>query len=172
MQKYIKTIHLYTRFVSLFHCPVKVLWLNRKMLTNIGSWSYAEIQIWNLTFKTYHFGPPKKCIFGCWRNSPDTFCFFLFQLWFSFKNNNLLSVFLKTHKKSYWLSKTPFWPFLAVNNVFLCIFKNTDQNNICVSIVFKAKTKEKYEEIFFYGFYFKTQKCSFLGVNQFLSFHF
>ena len=64
----------------------------------------------------------------------------------------------------------PFWPFLVVNNVFLCVFKNTDQNNICVSIVFKAKTKEKYEEIFFYGFYFKTQKYSFLWVNQFLNF--
>ena len=37
----------------------------------------------------------------------------------------------------------PFWLFLAVNNVFLCVFKNTDQNNICVSIVLKAKTEEK-----------------------------
>ena len=36
-----------------------------------------------------------------------------------------------------------------------------------MSIVFKAKTKEKYEEIFCYGFYLKTQKCSLLGVNQF-----
>ena len=32
---------------------------------------------------------------------------------------------------------------LAVNNVFLCVLKNTDQNNICVSIVLKAKTEEK-----------------------------
>ena len=36
----------------------------------------------------------------------------------------------------------PFLPFLAVNNVFLCLFKNTDLNNICVSIVLKAKTEE------------------------------
>ena len=36
----------------------------------------------------------------------------------------------------------PFWPFLAVNNGFLSNFKNTDQNNICVSIVLKAKTKK------------------------------
>ena len=83
----------------------------------------------------------------------------------------LWSVFLKMHNKSYWLSKTPFWPFLAVNNVFLCVFINTDQNNICASIVFKAKTKEKYEEIFFYSFYFKTQKCPFWGsTNFFLNF--
>ena len=38
---------------------------------------------------------------------------------------------------------------------------------MCASIVFKAKTKEKYEENFVYGFYFKTQKCPFWGVNQF-----
>ena len=29
------------------------------------------------------------------------------------------------------------------NAIFLCFFKNTDTNNICVSIVFKAKRKEK-----------------------------
>ena len=28
-----------------------------------------------------------------------------------------------------WPSKTPFCPFLAVNNGFLCVFQNTDQNN-------------------------------------------
>ena len=48
-------------------------------------------------------------------------------------------------------------------NVFLDVFKNTDQNNIGASIVFKAK----YEETFFKGFYLKTQKCPFLGVNKF-----
>ena len=39
-----------------------------------------------------------------------------------------------------------FWPFLVVNNGFLCVFKNTDQNNICVTIVLKAKTEKKIEE--------------------------
>ena len=53
------------------------------------------------------------------------------------------SVFLKMHKKSYWPPKTPFWSFLAVNNGFLCIFKNTDKNNICVYIVLKAETEIK-----------------------------
>ena len=37
----------------------------------------------------------------------------------------------------------PFWPFLWVNNVFFVVFKNTDQNNTCVSFVLKAKTEEK-----------------------------
>ena len=40
-------------------------------------------------------------------------------------------------------------PFLAVINFFLYIETNIDQNNMCASSVFKAKTKEKYEEIFF-----------------------
>ena len=39
-------------------------------------------------------------------------------------------------------------------------------------IVLEAKTKEKYEEQFFNGFYFKTQKCPFLGVNQFFQIFF
>ena len=26
---------------------------------------------------------------------------------------------------------------------FVCVFKNTDQNNVCVSIVLKAKTEKK-----------------------------
>ena len=34
----------------------------------------------------------------------------------------------------------------------------------------KAKTEEKYKEIIFYGFYFKTQKCSFWGSTNFFNF--
>ena len=41
--------------------------------------------------------------------------------------------------------------------------KITDQYNICASNVFKAKTNEKYEEHFNYGFYFKTQNALFWG---------
>ena len=41
----------------------------------------------------------------------------------------------------------PFRPFLAVNNGFLGVFKNTDQNNICVSIVLKAKTEKNFDKI-------------------------
>ena len=36
--------------------------------------------------------------------------------------------------------------FLTVNNFFLLIFINTNQKNICVSIVFKAESKPKQEE--------------------------
>ena len=65
----------------------------------------------------------------------------------------------------------PFWPFLAINNGFLLVFKNTDQNNICVSIVFKAKTKEKYEYNFcFMVFISKLKNALFWGsTNFFLS---
>ena len=90
--------------------------------------------------------PPKKCVFVFWRKPPNNF-FLVFWLSFSFKNNRrtyvLLVIFFKRTKKSYWPSKTPFWPFLAVNNGFLWVFKNIDQNNICLSIVLKAKTGKK-----------------------------
>ena len=34
---------------------------------------------------------------------------------------------------------------------------------MCVSTVFKAKTKEKYEEIFCFRFWFQTHKLAFWG---------
>ena len=37
----------------------------------------------------------------------------------------------------------PFRLFLAVNNGFLCVLKNSDQNNICLYIVLKAKTEKE-----------------------------
>ena len=46
--------------------------------------------------------------------------------------------------------------------VFSCDFKNTDQNNICASIVFKAKTKERYEHNFLW-FLFQNSKMPFFG---------
>ena len=43
------------------------------------------------------------------------------------------------------------------------VFKNTDQNNICKSIVFKAKTKEKYQYKICLQFLFQNSKMSFFG---------
>ena len=40
--------------------------------------------------------------------------------------------------------------FLVVNNFFWCVFKNTEQNNNCVFIVFKAESEPKHEEKFFF----------------------
>ena len=76
-----------------------------------------------------------------------------------FSNNNPFTLKNKSRK-------TPFWPFLAVNNGFLCVFKKNDQNNICAFIVFKAETIEKYENIFF-GFYFKLKNALYWGQTIF-----
>ena len=56
--------------------------------------------------------------------------------------------------------------FFVVNNFFLCVFKNTEQNNNCVFIVFKAESEPKHEEkICFWLFFFKNQKRAFSGVK-------
>ena len=90
----------------------------------------------------------QKSVFLVFEENPPTNFLFVFWLWFSFKNirrTNFLSIgiFENAQQKSYWPSKTQFWLFLAVNNIFWCVFKNTDQNNICVSNVLKAKTEKK-----------------------------
>ena len=41
--------------------------------------------------------------------------------------------------------------FFAVNNFFWCVFKNTEQNNNCVFIVFKAESEPKHKENFGFG---------------------
>ena len=80
----------------------------------------------------------------------------------------MLGIFENAHKKVVDRQKHHFGRFWRLITVFLCIFRNTDKNNICGSIVFKAKIKEKYEEIFFLkGFCFKTYKSAFLGVKFF-----
>ena len=75
---------------------------------------------------------------------------------FSFKDNRrtnviLISVFENAQKNHYLPPKTAKMAFLTGNNFFLCVFKNTDQKNICVSIVFKAESKPKQEEQNFVG---------------------
>ena len=41
--------------------------------------------------------------------------------------------------------------FLTVNNFFLCVLKNTDQKNICASIVFKADQSQSTKKTIFWG---------------------
>ena len=45
----------------------------------------------------------------------------------------------------------------------MCFFKNTDLNNICASIVFKAKTKDKIWRNIFRRFLFQNFKMHFFG---------
>ena len=123
---------------------------NKRSNTNL-KFDFLKVPLWT----------PKKCVNGFWRNPPpkkkNSSCFGFYSALKSIDTQMFFwLVFLKTHKKGNWLSKTPFWPFLAVNNVFLWVFKNTDQKNK------NMKTK------FVYCFYFKTQKCPFLGVNKLL----
>ena len=120
-----------------------------------------------MTFKKYlgTILEPQKSAFMVSKENPPNKIFFVFWLWFSFKDtrrtNVLLVGIIENAHKNLLRKFLPFWEFLVVNtgNVFLDVFKNTDQNNIGASIVFKAK----YEENFFKGFYLKTQKCPFLG---------
>ena len=51
--------------------------------------------------------------------------------------------------------------FLTDNNFYLWVFKNTNQKNICVSIVFKAESKAKHEENSFLGGFLQKPKTYF-----------
>ena len=52
---------------------------------------------------------------------------------------------------------------LAVNNFFFMRFKNTEQNNNCVFIVFKGESDQHEEKIFFGCFSSKTKNALFRG---------
>ena len=53
--------------------------------------------------------------------------------------------------------------FLAVNNFFWCVLKNTEQNNNRVFIVFKAESELKHKENFFLGVFLQKPKLRFFG---------
>ena len=97
--------------------------------------------------------------------------FFLFFSVLAFKTIDtqmlIWSVFLKSHKKPLLTAKNcqnGVWQSIT----FLCVFKNTDQKNICASIVFKAESKLKHEENFFWGFSSKTKNALFWGSKMVL----
>ena len=57
------------------------------------------------------------------------------------------SEFLKKHKqKVIDCQKHHCGHLCRLTTVFLCVFKNTVQNNICVSIVYKGKTEKNLEK--------------------------
>ena len=60
--------------------------------------------------------------------------------------------------------KWPKWRFWGLITFFWCVFKNTEQNNNCVFIVFKAESEPKHEEKIFFGcFSSKTKNALFWG---------
>ena len=48
----------------------------------------------------------------------------------------------------------------------MCVFKNTEQKNFGVSIVFKAESKPKHEEKYFFGGFSSKTKIALLGVSK------
>ena len=112
-----------------------------------------------------------------WMKNELLITFFMNKMWIG----SYLSV---TKIYELLLFRTKSWNFLncllfQVLN-FYCSYKKdpkfymfTLSFHICASIVFKAKKNKKMNKKIFYGFYFKTQKCSFWGVQKiFLIFFF
>ena len=58
--------------------------------------------------------------------------------------------------------------FLTANSFFHCVFKNTDQKDICVSIVFTAESKPKHKtrRKTFFGGFLQKPKHAFSGVQN------
>ena len=103
-----------------------------------------KFEIWLL--KSIILDPQKSAVW-VFEENPQKNVFFVFRLWFSFKNNRCTNVFLASifenaQKKVMDHQKRHFGCFWQLITVFWCVLKNTDQNNICVSIVFKAETKK------------------------------
>ena len=79
--------------------------------------SKAEKQIRNLSFKNYYFGPLKSAFLVFVEKPPPQICFFfVFRLWFGFKNIRhtiglLAGIFENAQKK-----------FLTVKNAILAVF--------------------------------------------------
>ena len=130
----------------------------------------AEKQIWNLSFENYCFGPPKKRVFGFWRRNPKKNFFFVFRLWFSFKNNRhtnvlLISIFENALKKAISHQKRHFGCFRWLL-IFFCTLKKIVTKTTFVCLLFlKLKQKKNMKKYFVKGFCFKTHKRAFLGVN-------
>ena len=60
-------------------------------------------------------------------------------------------LFFGPEKKVINFQKWPKWRFWRLVTFFWFVFKNTEQNNNCVFIVFKAESEPKHKEKFFGG---------------------
>ena len=130
-----------------------------------------KFEIW--LFKSTILDPRKKALLVFAENPPKN-VFFMLWLWFSFKNSRhtnvlLVGIFENAQKKWLTVKKRHFGRFGGLIMVF-CSFSKILIKIICVGLLFlKLNQKKNCKKIFFYIFYFKTQKCSFLRVNQFFS---
>ena len=121
-----------------------------------------QMEIWIL--KTIYFPPPPKSAFLVFEEKPPKKFSSGFSSDLALQTINaqmfFWRVFLKSHEK-----------VINHQKQYFCVFKNRNQKKICASLVF-AKTKEKYRENFFKGFYLKNLKSAFLGFNQFFTIYF
>ena len=146
----------------------------------------AEIQIGNFTFKKYHFGPSKKCVF---EENPPTNFFFMFRLWFSFKNNRTI-IFFQICFFSFSLNNRPtnillvgifeifdcqnshfssFWRLIT----FFCAFSKILIKITFVRLLFlKLKQKKNMKKYFFMVFISKLKNALFWGSTNFFQFFF
>ena len=130
-----------------------------------------KFEIWLL--KSTILDPQKSAFLVFEETRPKNF-FFVFRLWLSFKNNRrttFLLIFENSQKKSSWTSKTPFWPFLAVNNVFFAFLKILIKITFVRLLILKLKQKKIWRKIFMV-FISKLKNALFLVVNQFFQFFF
>ena len=122
----------------------------------------AQMFFWSVFFKVF-ISKLKNALF--WE--VNTFCAIFFSvLAFKTIDTQMLSwsILFKTHKKNVInRQKLPKWCFWWSITIFLCVLKNTNQKNICASIVFKAESKPKHEEKFFLGGFLQKQKTHFFG---------
>ena len=102
-------------------------------------------------FEKVLFWTPEKVHFWFFKKTPQNNFFCVFWLWFSFKNNRhtnalLVGIFKNTQKKVLTVKNAILASLWRLITFFLCVFKNTDQNNSCVPIVLKAKSEKKIYE--------------------------
>ena len=119
--------------------------------------------------------PPKRAFFEFEIKTVKKEFVFIFFFSFCFKNNRctnaiLISIFESAQKNVINRHKQPNWHFWQSITFFKRRFQNTDQKNICVSIVFKAESMSKHEEHFFLGgFSLKAKNARFWGSKMVLS---
>ena len=146
-----------TQHVQLQHCCIYCrhsirhiwFWWNRKYMYTIILQCYCVEsfpQLFHKLKSTKIGWPPKMCIFEFWNEKLS----FIFFFCFSFKNKRCTNVIL-----------------LLVSIFYLWVLKNTEQNNICVFIVFKAESEpKKNKKKCFGGFLQKPKTHFFRGINK------
>ena len=159
-----------------------------KIYPSLGQTCPTPFDFWKVPFWT-----PKKVQFWFLKKTPLKIFFFMFLLWFSFKNKRrtnilLVGIFRRAQKKLLTV-KMPLWPFLAVfcafskippktakmalltvnNFIFVRFQKQRPKEYLCIYCFqswIKAETQSKQ---FVGGVFFKNQKPTFWGFKMVLS---